>query len=228
MVRTRGVEVFWSPLDHSFLEAPHHCPSKEVIPVFSIFLTREDDSVLVTADWYCQYSLLRILHMTTQHSWLMFKVLKIATNWLVLCAMGFSVQSPNSPSTEWVWKVPWYRADGGKAPPVMFLPWMRAGGGAPDWAHHENEIRKTRAWAVLAQTLLLLSALFPDLSLANQRQYYLLQIHLYPLVVLPFLSLHAVLSNLGAAGEEHVQNRSHQWLIPKVVFGDHYSDELHR
>lgn len=45
---------------------------------------------------------------------------------------------------------------------------------------------------MLAQALLLLPALFPNVSLVNQRQHYLLQIHLYSLVVLPFLSVHAV------------------------------------
>lgn len=55
-----------------------------------------------------------------------------------------------------------------------------------------RKIRKARAWAVLAQSVLLLPTLFPDLSLVNQRQYYLFQIHLYSLVVLPFLSLHAM------------------------------------
>lgn len=55
-----------------------------------------------------------------------------------------------------------------------------------------RKTRKTRTWAVLAQAVLLLPALLPDLSLVNQRQYYLLQIHLYSLVVLPFLSVRAV------------------------------------
>lgn len=33
--------VFWSPLDHSFSEAPQQCPSKEVVPVFSSFLVEK-------------------------------------------------------------------------------------------------------------------------------------------------------------------------------------------
>lgn len=77
--------------------------------------------------------------------------------------------------------------------------------------------------------MLLLPALLPDLSLVNQRQHYLLQIHLYSLAVLPFLSHPCCgLPDLGAAGDEHVRNRSHQRLVPKLVFGDHYSDEFHR
>lgn len=132
-----------------------------------------------------------------------------------------------------MWKVPCYRAGGGEAP-VMFLPWMREGGGAPDRAHHESEKKdqKDQSLGCAGTGHVAASCPAPRSLLSEPKT--VLPTPNSPLlpcgVALLGRTLRpcCVLPNLGAAGDEHVRNRSRQRLVPKLVFGDHYSDEFHR
>lgn len=108
---------------------------------------------------------------------------------------------------------------------------MREGDGAPDWAHHENEKKDQKGQSLGCAGTECIAASYPvPRSLLSEPKTVLPVPNspLFPCGVALSLPPCHVLPNLGAAGGEHVGNRSHWWLIPKLVFGDHYSDEFHR